>query len=84
MKSTAAIAGRRQSRAKDVSIAAFFLQDPKYDLELHHKRWPRRLYGAILFKVAFDKSLLSDQKHPDERTGGALVKTQSRERRSID
>jgi hypothetical protein len=60
MKSTAAIAGRRQSRAKDVSMAAFFLQDHKYDLEIHHKRWSKRLHGAILFKAAFDKFLLSD------------------------
>jgi hypothetical protein len=37
MKITAPIAGRRQNRTKDVSMAVFFLQDPKYDLELHHK-----------------------------------------------
>jgi hypothetical protein len=29
MMITAAIAGRRQSRAKEVSIATFFLQDPE-------------------------------------------------------
>ena len=61
MMITAAIAGRRQSRAKEVSIATFFLQDPKYDLEIHHKRWSKRLPGAILFKAAFDKPLLSDR-----------------------
>jgi hypothetical protein len=42
-------------------MAAFFLQDPKYDLEIHHKRWSKRLPGAILFRAAFDKPLLSDR-----------------------
>jgi hypothetical protein len=40
-------------------MATFFLQDPKYDLEIHLKRWSKRLAGAILFKAAFDKPLLS-------------------------
>jgi hypothetical protein len=61
MKITAPIAGTTKSRAKDVSMAAFFLQDPKYDLEIHLKRWSKRLPGAILFKAAFDKPLLSDR-----------------------
>jgi hypothetical protein len=61
MKITAPIAGTRQIRAKEVSMATFFLQDPKCDLELHHKRWSKRLPGAILFKAAFDKPLLSDR-----------------------
>jgi hypothetical protein len=59
MKITAPIAGTRKSRANDVSMATFFLQDPKYDLEIHLKRWFKRLAGAILFKAAFDKPLLS-------------------------
>jgi hypothetical protein len=58
MNITAAINGRRQSGAKDLSMATFFLQDPKYDLEIHHKRWSKKLLGAILFRVAFDKALL--------------------------
>ena len=37
MKITAPIAGRTQSKAKEVSMATFFLQDPKYDLEIHHE-----------------------------------------------
>jgi hypothetical protein len=57
---TAPIAGRRHSRAKDVSMAPFFLQDPKYDFEIHLKRWSESLSGAILFKAAFDKRPLSD------------------------
>jgi hypothetical protein len=61
MKITAPIAGRRQSRAKEVSMPTFLLQDPKYDLEIHHKRWSKKLPGAILFKAAFDKPLLSDR-----------------------
>jgi hypothetical protein len=60
MNITAPIAGRRQNRARDVDMATFFLQDPKYDLEIHHKRWSRRLPVAILFKAAFDKPLLSN------------------------
>jgi hypothetical protein len=61
MKITAAIAGRRKSGAKEVSMATFFLQDPKYDLEIHHKRWSKKLPGAILFRAVFDKPLLSNR-----------------------
>jgi hypothetical protein len=61
MKITAAIDGRRLNRTKEVSMATFFLQDPKYDLEIHHKRWSKKLPGAILFKAVFDKPLLSDR-----------------------
>jgi hypothetical protein len=60
MKITAAIAGRRQNRNKDVSMATFFLQDPKYDLEIHHKDGLKACSGAILFKALFDKLLLSE------------------------
>jgi hypothetical protein len=59
-KITAAIAGRRENRTKEVSMATFFLQDLKYDLAIHHKRWSKKLHGAILFKAVFDKPLLSD------------------------
>jgi hypothetical protein len=59
MKITAASAGRRENRTK-VSMATFFLQDPKHDLEIHLKRWSKGLPGAILFKGAFDKLLLSN------------------------
>ena len=58
---TAAIAGRRENRTKDVSMPTFFLQDPKYDLEIHPMRWSKKLPEAILFKAAFDKPLLSDR-----------------------
>ena len=61
MKITAATVGRRENRTKEVSMATFFLQDPKYDLEIHHKRWSSKLPGAILFKAVFDKLLLSDR-----------------------
>jgi hypothetical protein len=60
MKITAPIAGTRQSSVKELSMATFFLQDANYDLEIHHKRWSERRPGAILFKAAFDKPLLSD------------------------
>jgi hypothetical protein len=46
MNITTPIAGRRQSRAKDVGMATFFLQDPKYDLEIHQKRWSKGLPGS--------------------------------------
>jgi hypothetical protein len=61
IKIAAAIAGRRQNKAKDVSMTTFFLQDPKCDLELHLRRWSKSLPVAILFKAAFDKPLLSDR-----------------------
>jgi hypothetical protein len=61
MQITTAIAGRRRSGAKDVSMGTFFLQDPNCDLEIHHKRWFERPPVAISFRVAFDKALLSDR-----------------------
>jgi hypothetical protein len=61
MMITAAIAGRRKSGVKGVSMTTFFLQDPKYDLELHLKRWSKKLPVAILFKAVFDKPLLSNR-----------------------
>jgi hypothetical protein len=61
MKIAAAIAGRRKSGARGMSMTTFFLQDPKYDLEIHHKRWSRKLPEAILFKAVFDKLLLSNR-----------------------
>lgn len=61
MKITAAIVGRRQNSSKEVSMATFFLQDPKCDLDIHLRDGLRNLPGAILFKAVFDKPLLSDR-----------------------
>ena len=60
MKIAAAIAGRRKSGARGVSMTTFFLQDPKYDLEIHHKDGLKACSGAILFKELFDQLLLSE------------------------
>jgi hypothetical protein len=47
-------------------MTTFFLQDPKRDLGIHHKRWSKRLPGAILFRAAFDKPLLSNRLESQE------------------
>jgi hypothetical protein len=41
-------------------MAPFFLQDPKYDLDYTLEDGLEAYPGAILFKAAFDKPLLSD------------------------